>query len=157
MKFLLACLSFIDRESCMENFSRDRFASYQTMFELFSANCSKYLVLSPYLTIDETLCSMHNQISFRQFNPNKPHKYGLLLKTHNDASLPFKSAPYAGKPPNRDGLYNIDSTKNYLKYLVNATEIDASLKGRNISKDRLYTNIPLADWLFDCNITNVIH
>ena len=156
-KFLLASLSFIDRENCMQNFPSDRFASVRPMFELFNANCSKYLIPSPYLTIDETLYPMRHQIAFRQYNPNKPHKYGLLSKSLNDASFPFtyKTAPYAGKPTNGDGPYYICSTENYVKYLVNATEHDVSLKGRNISTDRLYTSIPLANWLLDRNITTV--
>ena len=141
----------------MENFLSDTFASCRPIFELFNANCSKYFVPSPYLTIDETLYSKRHQISFRQFNPDKSRKYGPLLKSLNDASLPYalKSAPYAGKPPIGDGSYYIDSTENYMKYLMNATETDVSLKGQNISTDRLYTNIPLADWLFDRNITTV--
>ena len=104
-KFLLASLSFIDRDNCIINFPRDRFASSRPMFELFNANCSKYLVPSIYLTADETLYPMRHQIAFRQYNPNKPHKYGLLSKSLNDATFPFtyKSSPYVGKPTEGDG------------------------------------------------------
>ena len=82
------------------------------MFESFNANCSKYLVPTLYMNIDETLYLMCYQIAFRQYNPNKPHKYGLLSKFLNDASFPFtyKTTRYAGKPTNVDGLYYIDCT-----------------------------------------------
>ena len=41
------------------------------------------------------------------------------------------------------------------KYLVNEVEKDTSLKGCNISTDRLYTSVPPAKWLLDRNITTV--
>ena len=77
------------------------------------------------------------------------------MKSLNDAELPFayKTVPYAGKPEAGYGPYYIDSFENYVKYLVNETEKDISLKGRNISIDRLYTSIPLAKWLLERDIT----
>ena len=53
-----------------------------------------------YLSIDETLYPMRKQIAFRQYNPKKPHRYGRLWKSLNDARLPYtyKSVPYAPKP-----------------------------------------------------------
>ena len=99
VNFLLASICFISRDERMKNF---------------------------HMTIDETLYPMRHQIAFRQYNPNKPHKYGPLCKSLNDASLSFtyKTTPYAGKPTNGDGLYYIDCIKNYVKYLVNTTEKD---------------------------------
>ena len=44
---------------------------------------------------------------------------------------------------------------DYVKYLVNGVEKDTSLKGRIISTDRLYTSVPLAEWLLDRDITTV--
>ena len=109
------------------------------------------------LSLDETLYPMRHQTAFRQYNPNKPHKYGLLVKSLNDARVPFtyKAVPYSGKPENGDGPYYIENTEQYVKYLVNETEKDISLHGRNISTDRLYTSIPLANWLLDRHITTV--
>ena len=109
------------------------------------------------MTIDETFYPMRHQIAFRQYNPNRPHKYGLLCKSLNDASFPltYKATPYAGKPTNGDGPHYIDCTKNYVKYLVNATEKDIRLKGQNIPTDRLYASISLASWLLEQNITSV--
>ena len=60
------------------------------------------LVLAPgdYLSLDETLYPMRTQISFEQFNPSKPVKYGLLFKSVNAARYhyTFMSSPYSGKP-----------------------------------------------------------
>ena len=100
---------------------------------------------------------MWHQIVFRQYNPKKLHKYGLLHKSINDSRFPFtyKATPYAGKPENGNGSYYICETEDYVKYLVNEVEKDTSLKGRNISTDRLYTSAPLAKWLLDRDITTV--
>ena len=141
----------------MKNFPKDRFASCRPMFELFNASCTKYLVPTLHMTIDETLYPMRHQITSRKYNPNNPHKYGLLWKFLNDASFSFtyKTTPYAGKPTNGDGPYYIDCSENYVKYLVNATEKYISLKGQNISTNRLYSSISLANCLLERNITTV--
>ena len=127
------------------------------MFELFNTNCSTHAVYDLDMTIDEILYPMRHWIAFKQYNPNKPHNYGLLCKSLNDASFPFtyKTTSYAGKSTNGDGPYYIDCTKNYVKYLVNATEKDICLKRWNVSTDRLYTSISLANWLLERNLTTV--
>ena len=110
---------------------------------------SKFLTPSPYLSIDETLYPMRHQTAICQspVQSAKPHRYGLLVKSLNDASFPYtyKTTLYAGKPVNGDGPYYIDTVENYLKHLVNQTETDVSLKRRNISMDCLYNSISLAN------------
>ena len=81
----------------------------------------------------------------------------MLLKSLNDASFPYtyKAYPYAWKPEKGEGLYYIDSTKNYGCYFVNPATNNVELQGRNILMDCLYTSIPLANWLFVRKITCV--
>ena len=100
---------------------------------------------------------MQQQIAFRQYNPKKPHKYGLLLKSLNDARFPYtyKATPYAGKPSSGNGPYYLDKTLAYVKYLVSKMEMDTSLKGRCITTDRLYTSIEQANWLLSRKITTL--
>ena len=90
------------------------------------------------MATDETLYLMSHQFAFSQYNSNKPHKYRILCKSLNDASFLFtcKTTPYARKPTNGDRPYYIECTKNCVKYIVNATDKDISLKGQNISTDR---------------------
>ena len=66
-----------------------------------------------------------------------------------------KACPYAGKPEKGEAPYYIDSTENYVRYLVNQTENNVELRGWNISMDRLYTSISLANWLLGRKITCV--
>ena len=78
VNFLLASISFISRDECIKNYPEDSFAFCRPIFVLFNANCSKYLVPMLYMAIDETLYQMRYQIAFKQYNPNKPYKHGLL-------------------------------------------------------------------------------
>ena len=68
---------------------------------------------------------MRQQIVFRQYNPNKPHCYGLLLKSLNDTRFPYtgKAVPYVEKPKAVCGPYYLKSTIDYIKYLL--TEMEA--------------------------------
>ena len=139
MKFLLSTLTFGNPETRKEKWSYDRFAAACPIVEMFNSDTSKYLLPSLYLSIDESLYPMRHQIAFRQYNPSKPHRYGLLFKSINDALSPYtyKVCHYAGKPEKGEGQYYIDSTEKYVCYLVNQTAKDVELQGRNISTDRL--------------------
>ena len=67
---------------------------------MFNQNCGRALIPDDVSSIDETSHPMRNRVSFKQFNPNKLVKYGLLFKSINGARYPysFVSAPYCGKP-----------------------------------------------------------
>ena len=112
---------------------------------------------SEYLSIDETLYLMRQQIAFRQYNPNKPRRYGLLLKLLNDARFPYtyKAVPYAAKPKAGDGLYYLKSTIDYIKYLVTKVEAGQPITDRTIPTDRLYTSIESINWLLDRGIATI--
>ena len=100
---------------------------------------------------------MRHQIAFRQYNPSKPYRYGLLLKSPNVVSFlyMYKACAYGGKPEKGEGPYYIDATENYVCYLFNQTANDIELQGRNISMYRLYTSISLANRLLGRIITCV--
>ena len=153
MKFLLANITFDDPDERVQCWPSDCFAVARKLFEGFKRNCSKILYPSKFLSLHETLYPMRHQIAFRQYNPNKPHWYGLLVKSLNDARVPFtyKAAPYSGKAKDGNGPYYIDHTEN----LVEEFGKVASLLGQNILTDRLYTPISLANWLLERGITTV--
>jgi len=100
---------------------------------------------------------MRTQIGFIQCNPNKPAKYGLLIKAINAAEYPyiFIGAPYAGKPVGAPCEYFVSGTEEIVKQLVGRLDASVSLHGRNITFDRLYTSIPLELWLLENNITSL--
>ena len=98
---------------------------------------------------------MRNQVAFKQYNPDKPAKYGMLFKSLNDARLnyTYRTLVYAGKPQQLPSPYYVCGTDNYIKRLVTDLEQAVSLQGRNISMDRLYTSIPIAQWLLSMKMT----
>ena len=83
--FLLANLAFDDMNTRAERWKTDIFVGFRMVFELFNNECSKHVVPSDYLCIDETLFPMRNQIAFKQYNKNKQAKYGLLIKSLNSS------------------------------------------------------------------------
>jgi hypothetical protein len=53
---------------------------FRESFERFNVNCGSALQAGPYLSLDETLYRTRVKVGFKQYNPNKPAKYGLLYK-----------------------------------------------------------------------------
>ena len=135
----------------------DKFAAIREIWGIFNLNLSKYVAPWEYLLVDETLYPVRQQISFCQYNPSKPHRYGLLLKSLKDARFPYtyKAVPYAVKLKAEDGLYYLMSTIDYIKYLVTKMETDQPIKGRIFSTDRLSTSIESTNWLLDRGIVTV--
>ena len=81
IRFLLLTLRFDDPAERKEKWSCDRVAVACPIFQMFNSNTSKYLLPSLYQSIDKTLYTMRHWKAFREYNPSKPHKYGLLLKS----------------------------------------------------------------------------
>ena len=149
--FLLATISFDDETTRANRWKQDRLAAIRELLELFNTQCMTCIRADDYLSLDETLYPMRTQVAFKQFNPNKPAKYGLLFKSINGARYPytFVTAPYAGKPQEEGGDYYYPGTENITKHLIDRLDEKQRLRGRNISFDRLYTSFSLATWLFN--------
>ena len=87
--FILHKLSFDDESTRAERWKKDRFTAIREFFEKFNNQCMLVLAPGDYLSLDETLYPMRMQISFKQFNPSKPAKCGLLFKSVNVARYPY--------------------------------------------------------------------
>ena len=93
---------------------------------------------SEYLSIDETLYPYRGNVKFRQYNPSKPARYGLLYRSISDSRVPYTyfTLAYAGKPESQPDQFYVTGTDNYTKYLVDSLKQYVQLRGRNISMDR---------------------
>ena len=124
-KFLKGHICFDNPQERTQLLEKDRFTAVREIWEIFNSNLTKHVAPSGYLSIDETLYPMRQKIAFRQYNPNKLHHYGLLLKSLNDTRVPYtyKAIPYAASSKARDGPYHFKSTIAYIKYLVTEKEL----------------------------------
>ena len=108
------------------------------VFEVFNFECMFCLVPGDYLSLDETSYPMRTQISFKQYNPSQPAKYGSLLKAINAARYPytFITAPYCGKLVGDPGEHDVFGTFEVVKKMVYRLESIVSLARRNTSFNR---------------------
>ena len=81
----------------------------------------------------------------------------MLFRSINSAEVPnpYTSVIYAGKPVDKPGPYYVQTTNDIVKYLVNSLTREANIKERNLSTDRFYTSIEIANWLLEKNVTCV--
>ena len=156
-EFISSHICFDDIHTRNERWSHDRFTCMREILEECNKNFSRAVVPADYLTIDETLYAMRNQIAFKQYNPDKPAKYGMLYKSINSARYPYThhTHVYCGKPEGDPTDFYVSGTINYVKFLVEKLSSFQNLSGRNISMDRLYTSFEIANWLLEKNITMI--
>ena len=95
--FIMRHFSFDDVNTRWKN---DRFAALRQVFEMCNKNFGEALVPVDYISLDETLYPARTQVSFKQYNPDKPAKYGVLFKSLNSARYPYtyQTHAYSGKP-----------------------------------------------------------
>ena len=96
-RFLKDHICFDNPQERTQLWETDRFAAVREIWEIFKSNLSKHVAPLEYLSTDETLYPMRQLIALHQYNPNKPHFYGLLLKSLNDERFPYtcKAVKYA--------------------------------------------------------------
>ena len=112
----------------------------------------------PYVSVDETLYPYRGRIGMKQYNPSKSAKYGLLYQSLCDAKVlyTYSTLPYAGKPEVIGGNdYYVTGCDECNKWLVNNFQIYGTLQEQNISLDRYFTSVTLAEWCLERNITMV--
>ena len=135
---------------------KDRFAAARDVFEEFNDNCSSALQADDAMAIDECLYACRNQVAMKQYNPNKPAKYGLLIKELNSVRVPYthRSEVYAGKP-SEPGPYYVQGVEEITLRIVDKYSDFCEIQGRNITTDNLYTSISLGQELLKRGVTLV--
>ena len=160
-QFILANLTCDDAEDRSARWQCDRFAAIRYLFEECNKLFARVMIPECYLSLDETLYPMRIQINLdklnRQYNSDKPAKYGMLFKSINSATYPYtyQSHIYCGKPKGEPNEFYISGTENYIQYLVNKLSSYHDIRQRNISTDRLYSSLSVTNWLLDKGITMV--
>ena len=88
-RFLKGHICFDNPQERTQLWETERFASVREIWEIFNSNFSKHVAPSEYLSVDETLYPMRQQIAFHQYNFNKLYRHGLILKSLHDAGFPY--------------------------------------------------------------------
>ena len=160
--FISRLITFDERDTRDDHWKYDKFACMQDFFEEFNANNAKSRYPTPYLAVDETLYPYRGRIGFKQYNPSKPAKYGLLYRSLCDASVPYTyfTLPYVGKPEVLDQQhpeykFYISGTDEYTKYLMEGFSEHSDILGCNVSMDRYFTSITLVRWATEKDFTIV--
>ena len=93
-----------------------------------------------YLATDDTLHAHRGMVKLKQYNPNKPAKYGLLYRSISDSVVPytFFTLPYAGKPEIEGSEFYVTGTDEYGVCLAD-----------NLSShvDRYFTSVTIPHYL----------
>ena len=153
--FLICFLEFDDKETRWQRWREDKFANF---FMTMNENNGRCRNPSPYVTVDDALYLYSGRIGMKQYNPSKPAKYGLLYRSlcNTKVLYTYSTLPYAGKPEVIGANdYYVTGCDEYTKWLVNNFQIYGTLQGRNISLDRYFTSVTLAEWCLERNITIV--
>ena len=135
-EILLRLLHFSNNENAIPG---DRLAKIKPLLDLLEAKYKKVFVPGENYVIDETLVPWRGRLVFRQYIPNKAHKYGIkLFKLCTSEGYTWASKIYSGKS-------EIYDKKNGLAAKV-CEDLSQGLlnEGRTLYVDNFYTSYPPA-------------
>jgi hypothetical protein len=151
-RFLLSHLRFDDITVREEARKHDKFCAAREVFELFNDACTAALQCGESICVDEGLYPTRGRgFAGRQYLKDKPHKYGMLYRMLNDSvhAYTYRAHIYAGRPAEEPTENYIQGVEETVTSLLRRYGEVHELQGRNITFDRFYTSIDLADTLLD--------
>ena len=150
---IMRFMRFDDRRDREDRRRKDKFAPIREFFSRFNERLPMFY--NPYdcVTVDETLRSYRGRCGFVIYMPNKPCKYGLLIRDMCDAKTRYtiNMLPYAGRAEDPDPTLHVTSADNIVKHLARPV----LGTGRNITADRFYSSVDVAEELLQQRTTFV--
>ena len=127
---------------------KDKFAPMREVWNKLNINLTKYYIPGKNLTIDEQLVPFRGRVSFRQYIPSKPDKYGMKIWwiCDSETSYPLLGIPYLGK----EGL---NRGQNLGEKVVLELCQRYERTNRNITFDNYFTSYNLAQQLLSKGLT----
>lgn len=139
LKVLLRMLHFIDNEETSKN---DRFNKIRELVDTLNDNFTHFYTPNENICVDESMVPFRGQITFRQYNKQKRHKYGIqVFKLCSIPGNTYKLEIYAGKHFN-----TVNTTPNNVVVKLCHSVFN---KGHTLYTDSWYTSINLADILLE--------
>lgn len=138
---LLSLIRFDDKQTRLQRREEDKFAPLREFFETVNDTLMQHFIPSENIVIDEMLSLFRGRCPFKVFMKEKPGKYGILIRILADCvhRTVLNMEVYSGK---RTGIPH--DTVSVVKRLINPI----SGSGRNVTTDRFYTSVVLAEDLY---------
>ncbi len=135
-QILLNCFHFTNNELVDKN---DRLNKIQPLIDALKNNYQKVYVPAEDFVIDETLVPWRGRLVFRQYIPNKTHKYGIkLFKLCSLKGYTYNSSVYSGQ--SKTGEKEVGLAQRVCEELSK----DLLDEGRTLFVDNFYTSYNLA-------------
>lgn len=149
-KLIQRVIRFDDRTSRSERRKKDKLAPIRDLWEKFNNNLKKMYIPGENLTIDEQLVPFRGRVSFKQYIPSKPDKYGMKMWwiCDNATSYPLFGIPYLGKEGST-------RSTNLAQNIVERLCQPYFNTNRNVTFDNFFTSMPLAETLLKNGLTSV--
>ena len=138
---LKACLRFDD--TARRN-PEDKATPVSTLLQHFNKTVLKIYTAGEHLTLDEMLIEFHGRVSFLQYVPSKPGKFGLKMYwvAETDTAIPLRCLLYIGR--NTVNEQSREEHGGHVPALV-MDLMQAFLDGgRNLTTDNYFTSLKLA-------------
>uniref|UniRef100_UPI00358F5BBC piggyBac transposable element-derived protein 4-like isoform X1 n=1 Tax=Myxine glutinosa TaxID=7769 RepID=UPI00358F5BBC len=144
-------LCFDNKHTRAIRLQSDRMAAFRYIWDLFLKNCKESFVPFDCITIDEQLVPFRGRCSFVQYMPSKPAKYGLKFFWACDSKTAYAldGIAYTGRQPGKP------VQKNLAHNIVTTLCADFRGTGRNVTMDKFFTSVPLAEELLTKGLTLV--
>ena len=94
---LLWLTQFDNMTTREDRWVHDKLTVEREFFRKFNENCAQMMIPSELLAVEETLYHYRGGTVIKQYNPNKPAKYGLLYMSISGSKFPSHHA-YGAKP-----------------------------------------------------------
>ncbi|VDL80334.1 unnamed protein product [Nippostrongylus brasiliensis] len=142
-------LSHIHLNDNNRNTHDDRLFKARPVIEIFTSICGKLFRPSRKICIDESIVPFRGRIIFRQYIPNKRHRYGIkVFKLCAEGGYTWRIQVYAGKDPTRQGSVAQSAVMNLVDGLLD--------QGRTLFTDNWYTSVDLAEVMLSSNMVGTI-
>lgn len=156
IEYWLRFLRFDDHETRVERKHNDRFAAVRELWDSWNNRLPSFFNSSGNITVDEQLVSSRTRSPNRIFIPQKPGKFGELIRWASDSEFRycFRGNPYTRSPENEE-LKEEHKLSNKSKMLVLDLISPFFGRGYNITADRFFSSFDLGQTLLEKQLTYI--
>lgn len=143
-------LRFDDKNTRPDRLNDDNLAAIRELWDSFNGRLLTHFTPSVNLTIDEQLILFRGRCKFKIYNKSKPGRYGFLVRWLCDAGNRYAlhGMPYCSTPNNAFIAESVKLSNKPYNTVIQCAQLPGIIhSGRNITTDRLYTSVDLAETL----------